>query len=1054
MPELHIRKEEYDMNVTSKHIKTYNEMKDKYPALSKAAKVMDPPPADILGRDLNELRRGLRNPEKANVALLAEPGTGKTAYVQGFAYDKDSLPYYLVLDVNPERLIDKQGDRDNALLTGFNELLDEAGRYSKERNVIVVLFVDEFHKMMAISPSLMESLKPRLEKSALHGFRLIAATTFQEYNETIAQNRALDQRFLQIKLTELPKEAVIHVLENRAKQHGVLDLLDKGVLEDIYLESKRILMSNAQPRASIDILNSMIGDTVKGERMEGGRLVKEFFTPKELGFATEKVLSRPLLKRVIRRSYGIDIDNCVNVTTVIDALKARLFNQDNAIDVVVHLLEMAAHGFSDPTRPKFSFLSTGSTGVGKCIRDDELVPAPVPDGYIRNGDLKPGDFVYGRHGKKVLVIGVFHKGLRTVYRVTLADGRQIDCGGDHLWTYKSRMGNGSKTWKTISTEDLMKKPLSLPAKGGRTAHNYVIPQNEPVEREAISYHIDPYVLGAAIGNGLFHETAFTISSNDIDTIHELETLLGLKAKKSRTTYSWCFITGPCGNHNKLFQTKDAFQDIPELIGKKSIEKFIPDIYKFGSVEQRWALIQGLFDTDGTIDNNSRYNISYSTVSKQLAYDVQEVLWSLGIMSSINPYSNKRDWNNSKTFEYRLRVKVQNKDKYKFFRLPRKLERAMEARKVVKQREKKFDSIAIKSIEKLDYKEPMTCIMVDDPEHLYLAGKEHIVTHNTEMAKIITEAMMIPLKRFDMSRYSDPKMAKDFADALFQAAWSTPNAYLLIDEVEKSSKRAMNILLQVLDDARLTDSANQDRVASFAGCIINLTTNVGSEIYQNMKKFQSSDTQADVELVYKALTNAVDSDGKPLFETAVLGRVDEIVPFHPLPTSAMEKIARKTLMEAIEAVQTCNRRILVSDDIIPYIVKDRTSNDTERGGARDAKRNVRNIVVQQLAHYLTYAKKEVPIIIYLKGRPRFKYMDVADPLNAQVALMECYPANSADALLEKFRSQLGKPLINKGLYFPVNKPLQQYAQELAALINSGCFQFYTHVDGEEVTIKGV
>ena len=678
------------MNTTSKHIKIYADERTKYPALSKAAEVMAPPPADILGRDLNELRRGLRNPEKANVALLAEPGTGKTAYVQGFAYDPESLLHYLVLDVNPERLIDAKGDRDNALLTGFNKLLDEAGKYSKDHDVIIVLFVDEFHKMMAISPSLMESLKPRLEKSAMHGFRLIAATTFQEYNETIAKNRALVNRFFRIKLTELPKDAVIHVLENRAKQHGVLEYLDKGVLEDIYLESKRILMSNAQPRASIDILNSMIGDTVKSEHMEHGKLVKEFFTPEELGFATEKVISRPLLKRVIRRGYGIDIDNCVNVTTVIDALKTRLFNQDNAIEIVIHLLEMAAHGFSDPTRPKFSFLSTGSTGTGK----------------------------------------------------------------------------------------------------------------------------------------------------------------------------------------------------------------------------------------------------------------------------------------------------------------------------------------------------------------------------SEMAKIITETMMIPLKRFDMSRYSDPKMAKDFADALFHAAWSTPNAYILIDEVEKSSKRAMNILLQVLDDARLTDSDNQDRVASFAGCIINMTTNVGSEIYQNMKKFQSSNAEADAELVYKALCNAVDSDGKPLFETAVLGRIDEIVPFHPLPFEAMEKIAKRTLMEAIEAAQTHDRRILVSDDIVPYIVKDRTSNDTERGGARDAKRNVRNIVIQQLAHYLTYAKKEVPIIIYLKGRPRFKYADVADPLNAHVELMECYPANSGDVLLERFKAQLNKPFINRGLYFPADKPLQYYAQELAALISKGCFQFYTHVDGENVTIKGV
>lgn len=1042
------------MNTTSKHIRMYKEIRHNYPALSKAAEIMPPPPADILGRDLNELRRGLRNPEKANVALLAEPGTGKTAYVQGFAYDKESLPYYLTLEVNPERLIEKDGDRENALLVGFNELLDQAGQYSKDNNVIVVLFVDEFHKVTQISPSLTESLKPRLEKSALYGFRLIAATTFQEYNDNVAPNRALDQRFLQIKLSELPKEAVIHVLENRAKQHDVIQYLDKGVLEDIYVESKRLLMSNAQPRASIDILNSMIGDTVKSEKMVNGKLVKEFFTPAELGFNTEKVICRPLLKRIIRRSFGVDIDNAVDAKLVIDAIHKRLYNQDNATEIVVHLLEMAAQGFSDITRPKFSFLSTGTTGTGKACTDSTPIPAPVSGGYIRNGDLKPGDFVYGRHGRKIRVDSVHPQGLRTVYRVTLTDGRQIDCARDHLWTYRNRMGNGAKVWKTVTTEELMAKPLGIPGINGRVHHNYVIPQNEAVEREAIKYHTDPYVIGAAIGNGSFTKNVYEFSSDDEDTVAEIGATLGLPFKKGGHNYSWHFVNGTYYGKDSILKTRDILQEVPELIGKKSGEKFIPDIYKFGSIEQRWALIQGLFDTDGTIQGSSRFNVSYSTTSERLAHDVQEVLWSLGIMSSIRPHSNKRDWNESETFDYHVHVKVQNKDKAKFFRLPRKLERAMKACEVVKAREKKFDTVAIKSIEKLDYKEPMTCIMVDDPEHLYLAGREHIVTHNTELAKIISETMMIPLKRFDMSRYGDPAMAKEFADALFHAAWSTPNAYILIDEVEKSSKRAMNILLQVLDDARLTDSVNPDRVASFTGCIINLTTNVGSEIYQNMQKFQDASAEADKELVYKALVNAQDSDGKPLFETAVLGRVDEIVPFHPLPLDAMMKIADRTLKESIEIAQTHKRRILVSDDIIPYIVKDLTSNDTERGGARDAKRNVRSLVVQELAHYMTYAKEEVPVIIYLKGEARFKHEYIADPLNAQVAIMECHPANSGDILLKRLSEQIHKPLINKGLYFPKNRPLNDYAKELIDLISAGYFQFYTDVDDETVSIKGV
>lgn len=669
--------------VKPKHIAKYEQVIDKYPNLARATNVMPQPPADILGRDINELKRGLRNPEKANVVLLAEPGTGKTAYVQGFAYDKSVLEYYLTLEVNPERLIEKDGDRDNALLTGFNEMLDEASQYSQENNVILVLFIDEFHKMAEISPSLMESLKPRLEKSALHGFRLIAATTFQEYNESIAKNRALDQRFLQIKLAELPKSAVLHILRNRAKQNGVEDLLADGILEDIYDESKSILLSNAQPRASIDILNSMIGDTIKKERMKDGKLKKDFYTAEELGFNSEKVICRPLLKRIIRRTHGIDIDNEVNIVDVISALKTRLYNQDNAIELVTRNLEMAAQGFSELDRPKFSFLSSGPTGVGK----------------------------------------------------------------------------------------------------------------------------------------------------------------------------------------------------------------------------------------------------------------------------------------------------------------------------------------------------------------------------TEMAKIISETMRIPLKRFDMSRYSNPADAGRFADDLFNAIWATPNAYLLLDEVEKSSTEAMNILLQVLDDARLADSVNPDRVASFSGTIINLTTNLGSEVYQHMAKHQSEDAEADVALVYKSLAESKNST----FNSAVLGRLDTIVPFHPLPASALFKIAERTLNDVIEIAETNKRRIIVSDDIIPYIVKDRTQSDTEQGGARDVKRNVKNIVVQVLAHYLTYAEDEVPVILFVRGTPRFKNKNVLDPLSAYVDIAECYSTEMVNSMLQQLSQRLNKPLLNEGLYLPKWKTIEEYGVEIANLALNGSFGFRSKIDGSDVIV---
>ena len=747
----------------SKHIERYKEAVHEYPALERATNIMPPPPADIIGRDIDELRRGLRNPEKANVVLLAEPGTGKTAFVQGFAYDKDTLPYYLTLEVNPERLIEKDGDRDNALLTGFNEMLDQAAVYSKKHNVIVVLFIDEFHKMAEISPSLMESLKPRLEKSALNGFRLIAATTFQEYNESIAKNRALDQRFLQIKLSELPKQAVIHILRNRAKQNGVEDLLDDGILEDIYDESRSILLSNAQPRASIDILNSMIGDTVKKEYMKDGKLRKEFYTSAELGFPTENVICRPLLKKIIRRTHGVDIDNEVDITEVITALKTRLYNQDNAIEIAAHNLEMAAQGFSELDRPKFSFLSTGSTG--KRIADDTMIPVYTSDHSLfwkRNGDLQVGDYVFNREGKPVKVIDVFHYKDCEMLEVELTDGRTILADPEHLWQYKSRFGNGSKSWKVTDTQTLMNKYKNKHYNKGRTAHDikFVIPMNKPVQWDEMTYKTDPYVIGAAIGNGCLTDAVFGISSADEECIAHVSELLNAptyKKAKSNDTWTFSLRDEQIVHNRKWHQTSDVLSEVPDLIGAYAGDKHIPEIYKHGSVEQRWELIKGLFDTDGTISNDTRFNVSYSTTSKRLAYDIQDVLYSLGVSSSVNCRENKSD-------EYDVHVKIGNAEKEQFFYISRKREIAKKAAAsdVNKKRVKKFgDVIGIRDIRKTSIRCDATCIMVDDEEHLYQAG-QFVVTHNTELAKIISETMRIPLKRFDMSRYSNPKDAGAFA----------------------------------------------------------------------------------------------------------------------------------------------------------------------------------------------------------------------------------------------------------------------------------------------------
>lgn len=662
-------------------IDNFNNVKNQYPHLAKSGTPIEFPAAPIMGRDTTELREALRNPEKANVILLGDPGSGKTAFMQGFTYDDASINY-LTISINVEKIIENNnGDKDAELANGLQNLVAEVSRYCKEQNIIMILFIDEFHRISMLSPTAVEAMKPILEKSAYNGFRIVAATTFEEYDQWIAPNRALDQRLLRMTITELPREAVIGILKSRARQYDVDDKAEDDIYDAIYDISKEILLSNSQPRASIDIFNSLIGTVTKDEYMKDGKLIRTYATNKELGIPGEKVLCRHMLNKVIRRAYGIDIDNKVRVKDVRHALETRIYNQDFAVAKVMNRLEMILAGFNDPTRPRGSLLFTGPTGTGK----------------------------------------------------------------------------------------------------------------------------------------------------------------------------------------------------------------------------------------------------------------------------------------------------------------------------------------------------------------------------TELTKVVSETLNIPLKRFDMSRYSRPEDAVAFADDLAQAAWSAPNGLILIDEIEKSSRQAINNLLQVLDDARLTAANNPNRVISFTGNIIFITTNLASEIYQHMKQFSGEGEDIDVELVYKALA---DDDR---FETAVLGRLDDIVPFLGLPQHAMMKIAERELNYNLNIIETDKRRILVSPDIIPYIVKDRTSQDNERGGARDAKRNVKSVVLQQVAHYLADEPEPRPIILYLKGKARFLHDEILDPLSADVALIECHDRDKVTYWLKQLSEQLKIHIEDDGIFVPNKWTSQDFARSIVTGVRAGIRKFKTHVSEETIWI---
>src|SRR5690606_34868863 len=162
-----------------------------------------------------------------------------------------------------------------------------------------------------------------------------------------------------------------------------------------------------------------------------------------------------------------------------------------------------------------------------------------------------------------------------------------------------------------------------------------------------------------------------------------------------------------------------------LINKFSHEKFIPDDYKYSSIKDRIALLQGLMDTDGSVDSRTGKDFEFTTTSPFLAQDFKWIVQSLGGTVSISTRKTKYSYNKEKRtglLSYRLRLSLPNN--INPFRLERKSS-------LVKNRTKYIPRRYIVSVESCGF-ENCQCILIDHPDHLYITN-DCIVTHNTLLA---------------------------------------------------------------------------------------------------------------------------------------------------------------------------------------------------------------------------------------------------------------------------------------------------------------------------------
>ena len=221
---------------------------------------------------------------------------------------------------------------------------------------------------------------------------------------------------------------------------------------------------------------------------------------------------------------------------------------------------------------------------------------------------------------------------------------------------------------------------------------------------------------------------------------------------------------------------------------------------------------------------------------------------------------------------------------------------------------------------------------------------------TETAKALTEALFDDEKnmiRIDMSEYMEKFSVSRLVGSppgyvgyeeggqLTEAVRRKPYSVILFDEIEKAHPDVFNILLQVLDDGRLTD--NQGRTVDFKNTVIIMTSNIGSQylidgIEENGQISQSARNEVDKEL-------------RSSFRPEFLNRVDEIVLFKPLVKDQIYKIIKQTIKDIEEKLSDRQIKIEVTQEALEFILK--ASFDINYG-ARPVKRYINQSVETKLS----------------------------------------------------------------------------------------------------------
>jgi deoxycytidine triphosphate deaminase len=354
---------------------------------------------------------------------------------------------------------------------------------------------------------------------------------------------------------------------------------------------------------------------------------------------------------------------------------------------------------------------------GKALALD--TPVPTPNGWRTMGELEPGDVVFDETGSPTAIVAVTPPMIaRPCREVIFSDGARVVADADHQWITIDKNGRRyGRVLAKVRTTDEIARTIRV---GGEMNHHVPLagPVQYPTRRDL---PIEPYTLGAWLGDGTTTAAAITSIDDEI-----LEQISGEGYPVRRLVYAphLCSI-GATG------RTRDAVTGRYERNGTLSSRlrdlgmsegKYVPRPYLESGIEQRLALLQGLMDTDGYVDDIAG-RCEFTSTRENLADSVVELAASLGfrpIKTEGRATLNGVD----KGPKYRVKFTPDRP----VFRLSRKLAR----QKSADARFHRFRSIdVVREVASV----PVRCIQVASPRGMFLVSRSFIPTHNSSLGRL-------------------------------------------------------------------------------------------------------------------------------------------------------------------------------------------------------------------------------------------------------------------------------------------------------------------------------